>query len=52
MKLLFIIIALLNLTITSAQNDVLQTLEKISNDELQQPLSNLENSGQLLMDCY
>ena len=34
------------------QNDVLQTLEKISNDELQQPLSNLENSGQLLMDCY
>ena len=37
MKLLFIIIALLNLTITSAQNDVLQTLEKISNDELQQP---------------
>ncbi len=52
MKLLFIIIALLNLTITSAQNDVLQTLEKISNDELQQPLSNLENSGQLLRDCY
>ena len=36
----------------SMQNAVLDTLEKISFNELNQPISVLENSGQLLIDCY
>ena len=36
----------------SMQNAVLDTLEEISFNELNQPISILENSGQLLIDCY
>ena len=36
----------------SMQNAVLDVLEKILFNELNQPISILENSGQLLIDCY
>ncbi len=34
------------------QNSVLEVLEDITINQLQQPLSDFENNGQLLMDCY
>ncbi len=34
------------------QQGVLDTLGFITNNELQKPLSDFENSEQLLMDCY
>ncbi|WP_340066800.1 PepSY domain-containing protein [Ascidiimonas aurantiaca] len=34
------------------QNGVLDTLEEITQTELKKPLSDFENNGQLLMDCY
>lgn len=34
------------------QNAVLDTLEEIARTQLKQPLSDFENNGQLLMDCY
>ena len=34
------------------QHSVLDTLEEIARTNLQQPLSDFENNGQLLMDCY
>ena len=34
------------------QNGVLNTLEEITKTQLKQPLSDFENNGQLLMDCY
>jgi sulfite reductase (NADPH) flavoprotein alpha-component len=34
------------------QESVLETLEHITNTQLKQPLSDFENKGQLLMDCY
>jgi sulfite reductase (NADPH) flavoprotein alpha-component len=34
------------------QHSVLDTLEEITTTKLQQPLSDFENNGQILMDCY
>jgi sulfite reductase (NADPH) flavoprotein alpha-component len=34
------------------QNAVLDTLDGITRTQLEQPLSDFENNGQLLMDCY
>ncbi len=34
------------------QQSVLETLEHITKTQLKQPLSDFENKGQLLMDCY
>jgi sulfite reductase (NADPH) flavoprotein alpha-component len=34
------------------QNSVLDVLEEITTNQLQQPLSDFENNGQVLMDCY
>ena len=36
----------------SMQHDVLDVLEQISTKNLNQPLSDFENNGQLLLDCY
>lgn len=34
------------------QQSVLDTLNEIATTQLEQPLSEFENNGQLLMDCY
>ena len=36
----------------SMQNAVFKVLDKITTDRLQKPLSEFENNGQLLTDCY
>lgn len=36
----------------SMQQGVLEVLEQITQEELNQPLSDFENNGQLAMDCY
>ena len=36
----------------SMQHDVLDVLEEISSKNLNQSLSEFENNGQLLLDCY